>query len=416
MIIYRTPEDDTTELTATMPRNGINGSRPSQTPEASRVDTAETMTPCRDKADQDRSPTRVKRLSKPMSSDPRKFKWNRKHFALQQGKIRTSGWRFLSQGFFTVLCIVLGWQFIQFVDAAYSTTAGPLPTRPPGVEGFLPISGLMGALDWIYQGSLNTIHPAATILFLLFVALAVVFRKSFCGWICPVGLVSETLARAGRWIFGRNVKPWPWLDFILRGLKYLILGFFVWAIIGMGAEGLNAFINSPYNKVSDIKMLEFFRDLSRVGGIVILVLAAGSVVINGFWCRYMCPYGALMGLVGWLSPVKVRRDDSKCIDCKLCDKACPAKLIVSTRDTITKVECIGCHDCVSSCPAPGALKFGTKKRTVKPRTIAIAIVIALVAATSAARVAGVWQNIISDDEIRFHVARMESEEYGHPGR
>ena len=51
----------------------------------------------------------------------------------------------------------------------------PLPSRPPGVEGFLPISGLMGLLDWIYQGALNTIHPAATILFVLFLAMSVVF-------------------------------------------------------------------------------------------------------------------------------------------------------------------------------------------------------------------------------------------------
>jgi polyferredoxin len=407
MIVYRTSDSEQKTKVASSLNGKSNGTN---TPNAESVSPGELA------AAKALSKQTTKKLSKPLKSDPRKFRWSKKHFALQQGKIRTSGWRLGTQIFFTILCVVLGWQFISFVDATYQVSTDPLPYRPPGVEGFLPISGLMGALDWINQGTLNNIHPAATVLFLLFMVLAFIFRKSFCGWICPAGLFSESLARLGRWIFGRNFHPPAWLDFILRGFKYFILGFFAWAIFTMGAEALNAFITSPYNKVSDIKMLEFFRELSKTGAIIVLILAAGSVMVNGFWCRYLCPYGALMGIVSWFSPVKVRRNDETCIDCKLCDVACPAKLIVSKRAAITKVECIGCNDCVSSCPVPDTLWMGTKKHVIRPRTIAIGIVIALIGVTTSARMFGMWENDLTDEEVRMHVARMNSSDYGHPGR
>ena len=163
-------------------------------------------------------------------------------------------------------------------------------------------------------------------------------------------------------------------------------------------------------------MLEFFRHLSKTSAIVIVILAAGSIVINGFWCRYMCPYGALLGIFSWFSPMKIRRDADKCTDCKLCDVACPAKLIISKRASITKVECIGCTDCVETCPVPGALRNGTRKRNLSPKVIAISLVAALVLVTGAARLFGVWQSNLSDNEVRMHVKQMNGPAYTHPGR
>ena len=73
--------------------------------------------------------------------------------------------RLVVQTIFALACVLLAIQFGRFLHAARAGVE-PLPTRPPGVEGFLPISGLMGALDWIHQGTLNAIHPAATMLLL----------------------------------------------------------------------------------------------------------------------------------------------------------------------------------------------------------------------------------------------------------
>ena len=68
--------------------------------------------------------------------------------------------RILVQSGFAAACVLLGFQFARFVNAAEAGRL-PLPHRPAGVEGFLPISGVMGLVDWFHQGTLNAVHPAA---------------------------------------------------------------------------------------------------------------------------------------------------------------------------------------------------------------------------------------------------------------
>ena len=322
--------------------------------------------------------------------------------------------RLMVQAAFAVTCVVVGYQLSRFYLAARSG-AIPLPHRPPGVEGFLPISGLMGILDWIYQGTLNRIHPAATILVILALLSALLLRKSFCSWVCPVGLISETLARMGRKFFGRNFALWRWLDRPLQSLKYLILAFFVWAIFTMSAESLQAFIHSPYNKVADVKMGLFFVNLGAVGITVMVVLVVGSVFIQGFWCRYLCPYGALLGLFSWASPVRIRRQAEGCIDCSLCDEACMARLPVSKLSVVRSVECTGCVDCLAVCPVKNTLELAAGPRRMRIPTYAAAVVLLFLLGSVGARVGGLWHNEISDQEYVQHFQEMDRPEYGHPG-
>ncbi|MDQ8154122.1 MAG: 4Fe-4S binding protein [Gemmatimonadota bacterium] len=323
--------------------------------------------------------------------------------------------RIAVQAAFATACLLLGIQFARFVQSAQDGTL-PLPKRPAGAEAFLPISGLMGLLDWGYQGALNAIHPAATVLVLLAITLALLFRKSFCSWICPVGFLSEWLARLGRLAFGRNVKPWRWLDYALRSLKYLLLAFFGVSIVTMGRDALTAFLHSPYNRVADVKMGLFFTQMGTVGVTVMAVLVVGSVFIQGLWCRYLCPYGALLGLFSWASPARVRRDATICVSCGLCDKACAARLPVGTTASVRSVDCTGCLDCVASCPVPGALQLHVASRAISPTRYAAAIVGLFLAGYVGARAAGVWENEISDAEYVQRIQNIQTGEYGHPGR
>jgi polyferredoxin len=322
--------------------------------------------------------------------------------------------RIVVQAAFALTCSVIGVQFARFVRAAQQG-ALPLPTRPPGVEGFLPISGLMGLLDWFHQGSLNTIHPAATMLLLIVVAMALLLRKAFCSWICPVGFLSDLLAALGRKLFRRNFRPWRWIDVPLRGLKYLLLAFFLYSILTMGEVALRFFLESPYNRVADIKMGLFFVRIGTVGAVVLALLAVASVFVQGFWCRYLCPYGALLGLFSWMSPVRVKRNAASCIDCKLCDRACMARLPISTSSAVLNVECTGCLDCVAVCPVNDALALQAGRRRFGVLGYAAAIVLLFMAGYSGARLFGVWRNDIDDREYVQRVQGIDTGAYGHPG-
>jgi len=313
-------------------------------------------------------------------------------------------------GFF-ILNLWIGAQFYFFVR--YFERGGLKVERPPGIEGWLPIAGMMNTSFFLQTGRIPVIHPAAMVLFSVFLLLSFAFRKSFCGWLCPVGTLSEQLWKFGRKTFRRVFFPPRWLDVPLRGLKYLLLALFLWAVGTMSAADIETFLSSPYGLVADVKMLDFFRFLTPVAALVITLLVIGSFFIPNLWCRYLCPYGALMGLAALASPMKIRRVKELCIDCARCAKACPSKLPVDQLVQVRSAECLGCMECVAVCPAEGALFLGAgKRRVVHPYWLATAIVAVFLVAVGIAKLSGHWQSLIPDESFErlIPVARQ----LGHP--
>lgn len=266
------------------------------------------------------------------------------------------------QGLFVLLNAWLGIQFYLWVRYFERGGTGFYVSRPAGAEGWLPIAGLMNFKYLVETGHVPAIHPAAMFLFVSFLLMSLLLKKAFCSWLCPVGTFSELLAGVGRKVLGHNLKPPRWADIALRSLKYVLLGFFASFIVAMSAEVLAGFMNTPYGLLADVKMLNFFRSMSETAAIVIAALVLLSMVVQHFWCRYLCPYGALMGLASLLSPVKIRRDVDACIDCGKCAKACPARLPVDQLVQIRSVECTACLACVAACPAQDALQLSLPPR------------------------------------------------------
>jgi polyferredoxin len=270
--------------------------------------------------------------------------------------------RHTTQAVFLALNAWLGLQFVLWVRYFERGGEGLYLPRPAGVEGWLPIAGLMNTKYFLTTGHVPLVHPAAMFLFLAFAGMSLLVKKAFCSWLCPVGTLSEYAAGLGRRVFGRNMRLPRWADISLRGLKYLLLGFFVFVIGAMSAEALEQFMQTPYGLVADVKMLNFFREIGLTGAIVVGVLMLGSLLVQNFWCRYLCPYGALMGLVSMLSPIKIRRDAEACIECGKCAKACPAGLAVDKLVQIRSAECTACMECVAACSAQDALQLALPPR------------------------------------------------------
>jgi polyferredoxin len=323
--------------------------------------------------------------------------------------------RSVTQAAFALLCIWIGIEFYLFMNWGLSGVETMYTSRPPGAEGFLPISALISLKYWFQTGIITDIHPSGLFIFIAIVAIGLLLKKAFCSWLCPVGTLSEALWIVGKNIFRKNLTPSRWLDIPLRSIKYLLLGFFVWSILQMDASALRGFIYSPYNKVADIKMYLFFANITTFSLWTILIFMVLSVFIKNFWCRYLCPYGALLGALSWLSPMKITRNNATCIDCELCTKACPANIRVHRVSKVWSDECTNCLSCVQVCPVKDTLDIRTSiTKTKVPNWVFGSLVIGVfIAITGLAILTGHWQNNISKQEYlkRFH--EIESPVYQH---
>lgn len=303
------------------------------------------------------------------------------------------------QIFFLVLTVWIGIDFYLFVNGLGTGTAN-VAQRPPGVEGFLPISALVSFRQFILTGIVNHVHPAGLFIFLAVVAVSTFMKKGFCSWICPVGYVSESLYQLGAKLFGRNFTLPKWIDVPLRSLKYLIMLFFILAVSALSAVELDEFINSDYNRVADIKMFMFFAHISTFAIVVIGILIILSMLYKNFWCRYACPYGALLGITSLISPLKVRRVARNCIDCGKCADACPSFLPVDRLETVNSAECSACYSCVEACPVKDTLNFSFSGNSSGLSQTQFAVILAAVyfGIVGVAVIAGYWHNSISAAE------------------
>ena len=330
---------------------------------------------------------------------------------------------------FLALNVWLAVQFLLWDRYFRSQGTSLYVDRPAGVDGWLPIAGLMNLKYFLVTHHVPAIHPAAMVLTAVFLLSSLLLKKTFCSWLCPVGTVSEYLWKLGRKFFRRNCLVTHWLDIPLRSLKYILLAFFLFIVLSMSAQALNDFMAEPFGIVGDVKMLNFFLEIGVVGVAVLATLVVLSVFIQNFWCRFLCPYGALMGIVSTLSPVRIRRDAQACIDCGKCNKACPSHLPVDRLVQIRSVECTSCMECIAVCPAENALQFSLppralsgaqsgqstaarwRRRALDPRAIAAVLALIFFGLVGIARATGHWQTNIPRDVYMQMVPHAD--DYGH---
>ena len=310
---------------------------------------------------------------------------------------------------------LIGIKFTIFVSQLESGTL-PTVTRPPGIEAFLPISSLISLKYWLVTGIFNPIHPSGLIILLMALVTAVLLKRGFCSWVCPFGLLTEYLNRLHKLIFRKNIKVPALLDYPLRSLKYLLLAFFLWAIVlNMNAAALEYFIYSPYNMVADIKMLYFFADITPFAFWVLVALVVLSIVLRNFWCRYLCPYGALLGILSFISILKVHRNTDTCTNCQKCTRTCPVDITVHKTARVISDECHACLQCVTVCPEKDTLYLSAARRNaiLKPLAYAVIVCLLFVGGSLIGRLTGNWQTAISNNEYLFHVQNLDMPFYQH---
>jgi len=319
----------------------------------------------------------------------------------QTGTLRTV----VQAGFF-FFCLWAGYRFYLFFLWG-SGRSDLFVARPPSVEGFLPISALVGLKRLLLTGQWDMVHPAGLTILLAALAIGLFFRKGFCGWICPVGFASNLAEKTGKKLKCLFRLP-AWIDLPLLSLKYLLLSFFVYMlVINMPLPQVEMFHRAPFNKGADAKMLMFFLSPSGLTGGITLFLVLISFFIRNFWCRYLCPYGGLLGILALASPMQVKRDAETCIDCKKCEKSCPASIMITRRETVRTAECIGCTECISVCPVTECLTLGVPfKKKIPALTLPLLVLGLFFLCWLVALTTGHWQTEVPPETMRLIYSKM----------
>ncbi|MDM7917457.1 MAG: 4Fe-4S binding protein [Candidatus Eisenbacteria bacterium] len=254
----------------------------------------------------------------------------------------------------------------------------------PPVRIFLEIDPLIGITTWLRTGALHGLLPLS----LATLALAFLLGRSFCGWICPLGTLSQASGRlrrpratektADRYRPSQRWKVWILLavlassaaGFLVTGIldpitilvRSLALGLgpAMESTIRAGANGLAA---TPAGGVTD-RVYFYIRDHAMaphpprfeqgmlLTGILILLLGL-AWIRKRFWCRTLCPLGALLGICAHAGTLRLRQDDVTCTSCALCTFHCQGAADPHKPGGWRASECFVCGNCTAACTRNG---------------------------------------------------------------
>lgn len=184
----------------------------------------------------------------------------------------------------------------------------------------------------------------------------VLFGRYFCGFFCSFGAMGDLLWFISRKTIKPNVKISERVDAVLKYLKYAILLFIVIFIWSLGLLTIDS-MGNPWNIFgiySSISGWTSIKYLLTVGGVLLLMIIAGSLVVERFFCRYLCPLGAIFAVSSRARLFNIRKKRDNCGSCRVCTNQCSMGIPLYQQDKVTSGECIHCFACISKCPRKNA--------------------------------------------------------------
>ncbi len=207
----------------------------------------------------------------------------------------------------------------------------------------------------------KTFHAPLFASILIPVIVTLLFGKVFCSWICPANLLFEITGKLRALLRLAEIKPGEVRFSRINKYVLLVVGLIVAAIVGLPLFAL------IYPPAALSRFIHAWIFGTSVTGILILlgvIVLVELAVSPRWWCRTMCPGGALYGLIGWPRLLRVKLNSDRCTHCHKCKKVCDPGL-----DPVAEsygLECDNCGRCVKCCPEQ-ALYFTVGLPEVKKR-------------------------------------------------
>jgi polyferredoxin len=318
--------------------------------------------------------------------------------------LKTNPYRLVLQ--LTILLFLIYMLFRAFFDRTYTAD----------FEAYCPFGGILAFSSFLANNSLACSMTSVQIVMgAALIAGIILFSKLFCSFICPIGTISEWIGKGGEKLKLRFTIT-GYADILLRGLKYGILFITVYYTVSSSELFCKKF-DPYYASVSG-----FATDVALLWGVItICAVILGSFFVRLFWCKYLCPVGAIsnifrffftfLGVAGvylilrlsginlsfvWpLAAVcciafflefyslksktiplfRIRRNTEICTNCKICSKYCPQSIDVASLETVKHIDCNLCSDCIHVCPEEGALTINRSGRKWLPAAVTVILII-----------------------------------------
>jgi len=261
-----------------------------------------------------------------------------------------------SSNFFLALIILISFNHFRSEQGL-----APLLIGSPSFHAVCPFGGIVTIYTYFTEGAfIQKIHQSSITLMWLVLGLTLLFGPVFCGWICPFGTVEEFIGKIGKKIFKKRYNNFipSAIDKPLRYFRYIIL---ILVVVNTAISGKLLFSNfDPYFALFNI----WSSEVTRLSLLVLGLILVGSLFVERPWCKYLCPFGALLGIFNLFRIVKLKRNENTCINCKACDRVCLMNINVSTSKVVSDHQCISCLLCTDeiACPVSNSLNFSVLER------------------------------------------------------
>ncbi len=189
---------------------------------------------------------------------------------------------------------------------------------------------------------------------------ALLLGRFWCGWFCPFGTLQDIFARLRRRKDITILPPVPVIKYLSLAVIMIIAAIWMETLFCKVCPSGSLFGAIPQELFVPSEEPDTFipsgAESTGIGTFFYVHLATLAVslilfyLFGRFWCRYLCPLGAIHGFFNRISFIKVRLDEAKCTGCKICLDKCPVNLS-ETAGIGNSTDCIQCGRCISDCPS-----------------------------------------------------------------
>ncbi|MCR3760742.1 FMN-binding protein [Clostridium felsineum] len=201
----------------------------------------------------------------------------------------------------------------------------------------------------IIKGNFNFIalFPAISTTLVTLIT-TILLGRFFCGWMCSFGFMNDVIYMLSSKIFKTKFKISEKTDKFLKTLKYILLIFIVLFIWTTANKSLDNF--SPWNAFAQIPNFKTAIFQYSLGFLILGIIIAGAAFVERFFCRYLCPLGAIFTLTSKFRLFKINKPNDKCGKCRLCTNNCAMGIDLYKYPKVKSGECIDCLKCLDVCP------------------------------------------------------------------